>query len=387
MKKRVAVLGSTGSIGRSTLSVISAMRDHFEISGLTSNQNFSLFNKQLAEWAPALAAVQDESAFKRIKSGSRPGKTKILSGIEGIREIASSPETDIVICAISGSASLMPLLSAIEAGKVIGLASKEPIVMTGRLLIEAARKTGARIIPVDSEPNAISQCLGQSGSIDEVKSFIITASGGPFRNLSRKAIDAATPKMALSHPAWDMGAKISVDSSTMMNKGLEVIEAHNLFGLPYDKIKVIIHPEAKIHSMVEFVDGNIMSVMSRTDMRVPIQYALTYPRRAPSSLEPLDLTEGGRLTFKKPDLKKFPGLAYCFEAGRAGGTLPAALNAANEVAVESFLKGKIRLGRISQICRKTMDEHQTEKISGIEHVLDVDKKARISAMEMVKKWL
>ena len=386
MKKRVSILGSTGSIGKSALSVLKSLADEYEIAGLTANQNLSLFKKQLDFWKPETAAVHDESTYKKLKGDVNLKTTKLLSGIEGIKEIAGSPDSDIIICAISGSAALIPLLEAIKARKLIGLASKEPVVMTGRLLIEKAERSGAVIIPVDSEPNAIFQCIGNSGSTGEIRNLIITASGGPFKNLGRKALEKATPEQALSHPTWKMGKKISIDSATLMNKGLEVIEAHNLFGIPYDNIKVVIHPESKIHSMVEFIDGNIMAVMSRTDMRIPIQYAVTYPARTACALKPLDLAEAGKLTFSAPDLRNFPGLRYCYEAGREGGVMPAVLNAANEIAVESFLRKKINFTAIADICKETMESHDAEEISGIGHILDIDMKARATAKEIVKKW-
>ncbi len=386
MKKRVSILGSTGSIGKNALSVMKSLGDDYELAGLTANQNLSLFKKQLDLWKPETAAVHDEGTYKKLKKDIKLKNTRLLSGIEGIKEIAASPDSDIIICAISGSAALIPLLEAIKARKLIGLASKEPVVMTGKILIEEAAKSGALIIPVDSEPNAIFQCIKTNGSRDEIRNLIITASGGPFKNLSGKALGKATPEQALSHPAWKMGRKISIDSATMMNKGLEVIEAHNLFDIPYDNIRVVIHPEAKIHSMVEFIDGNIMAVMSRTDMRIPIQYAVTYPARTACSLKPLDLVETGKLSFARPDVKKFPGLEYCYEAGREGGAMPAVLNAANEIAVESFLRKKINFTAIADICKETMESHKTEKISGIGHILDIDMRARATAGEIIKKW-
>ncbi len=386
MKKRVSILGSTGSIGKNALSVMKSLGDDYELAGLTANQNLSLFKKQLALWEPETAAVHDEGTYKKLKKDIKLKKTRLLSGIDGIKEIAASPDSDIIICAIAGSAALVPLLEAIKARKLIGLASKEPVVMTGKILIEEAVKSGALIIPVDSEPNAIFQCIKSNGNRGEIRNLIITASGGPFKNLGRIALEKVTPEQALSHPAWKMGRKISIDSATMMNKGLEVIEAHNLFDIPYDKIRVVIHPEAKIHSMVEFIDGNIMAVMSRTDMRIPIQYAVTYPARAACSLKPLDLVETGKLSFSGPDMKKFPGLGYCYEAGREGGAMPAVLNAANETAVESFLRKKISFTAIADICKKTMESHKTEKISDIAHILDIDMRARATAREIIKKW-
>lgn len=386
MRKRVSILGSTGSIGKSALSIIKSLGDEYEIAGLTANQNLSLFKKQLEFWKPPAAAVHDESTYKKLKPRINLKTTKLFQGIEGIKEIAASPSSDIIICAISGSAALIPLREAIRAKKLIGLASKEPVVMTGELLIEEAEKSGAVIIPVDSEPNAIFQCIKNNGGKEEIKNLIITASGGPFKKLGHKALEEATPEGALSHPMWKMGRKISIDSATMINKGLEVIEAHNLFRIPYKNIKTVIHPEAKIHSLVEFIDGNIMSVMSRTDMRIPIQYAVTYPARSPSPLKPLDLAETGTLSFAAPDLKKFPGLACCYEAGKEGGVMPAVLNAANEVAVESFLGKKIKFTQIPVICKKTMDSFKPEKITGIEQILDINWRAGETAKEYIKKW-
>lgn len=385
MKKKVSILGSTGSIGKSALSVLKALGEEYEVAGLTANQNISLFKKQLDFWKPRAAAVHDEATYKKLKPRINLKTTKLLMGMEGIKEIAACPSSDIIICAISGSAALIPLREAVRAKKLIGLASKEPVVMTGELLIREAAESGAVIIPVDSEPNAVYQCIKNNGGKEEIKNLIITASGGPFKKLGRRALEEATPEMALAHPMWKMGRKISIDSATMMNKGLEVIEAHNIFGIPYKNIKTVIHPEAKIHSLVEFIDGNIMSVMSRTDMRIPIQYAVTYPERKASCLKPLDLAETGKLSFSAPDPGKFPGLSLCYEAGKEGGIMPAVLNAANEAAVESFLRKKIKFTQIPVVCEKTMASFEPEKITGIEQIVDVNRKAGETAKELIKK--
>ena len=348
MKKRIAILGSTGSIGRNTLDVIRHLPEKFKVIGLTANENISLLKKQVDDWHPRIIAVNDERKCREIRASINTRRTRVCSGVEGIVEVAACKDTDITVCAIVGSSGLEPTMAAIEAKKHIALANKEPVVMAGKLLMEKARRNSITLIPVDSEPNAIFQCL-EGKPKETVKRLIITASGGPFRNFSKEEMAKVTPEKALAHPVWAMGKKISIDSATMINKGLEVIEAHNLFEMPASNIEVVIHPEAKIHAMVEFTGGNIFAVIGITDMRIPIQHALTYPERIPTHTKPVDFLQLRSLTFEVPDTGRFPGLQHGYEAAKAGGTMPAVLNAANEVAVPAFLERKIGFLEIASL--------------------------------------
>lgn len=383
LKKRIAILGSTGSIGCSALDLLRQIPERFEIVGLTANENISLLRKQVEEWQPRVIAVMDEEKCKEIRTSINLRKTDVLSGIEGISEVAVRKDVDLVLSAIVGSAGLTPTMAAIEAGKQIALASKEPVVMAGELLMAEVTRRGATLIPVDSEPNAIFQCL-QGRKKESIRRLIVTASGGPFRNLSREEMSRVTPEEALSHPAWKMGKKISVDSATMVNKGLEVIEAHYMFGIPVSKIGVVVHPEAKIHGMVEFIDGNILAVIGVTDMRAPIQYALTYPEKIPTPIKPLDLSQISPLTFQTPDTAKFPGLQCGYEAAEAGGTMPAVLNAANEIAVAAFIERKIGFLDITDLCRKVMSKHKAGQKPGMEEILEADRWAREETNCLIK---
>jgi 1-deoxy-D-xylulose-5-phosphate reductoisomerase len=384
LKKRIAILGSTGSIGCNALDLLKRIPKRFEVVGLTANENISLLKKQVEEWQPRVIAVGDEEKCREIRTLINLRKTSVLSGIEGILEVAIRKDVDLVLSAIVGSTGLRPTMAAIEAGKQIALASKEPVVMAGELLMAEVRKRGAALIPVDSEPNAIFQCL-QGRKKESVKRLIVTASGGPFRSLSREEMSRVTPEEALAHPAWKMGKKISVDSATMINKGLEVIEAHYIFEIPVSKIDVVIHPEAKIHSMVEFIDGNILAVIGVTDMRTPIQYALTYPEKIPTPIKPLDLSQISPLTFQTPDTDRFPGLECGYSAAKAGGTMPAVLNAANEIAVAAFIEGEIGFLDITDLCRKVMEKHKTEQKPGMEEILEADRWAREETERLIRK--
>ncbi len=381
-RRRIAILGSTGSVGCNALRLIGQMPDMFEVVGLTTNVNISLFKEQVDAWHPRVIAVADESKCSELTSAVSCKETKVLSGMDGITEVATFKDVDLVLSATVGSSGLMPVMSAIKAGKQIALASKEPMVIAGKLLMDEVERSGTILIPVDSEPNAILQCL-EGRKKESVRRLIITASGGPFRNMNREEMTRVTPEEALAHPVWKMGKRISVDSATMINKGLEVIEAHNIFGVPLSSIEVVIHPEAKIHSMVEFIDGSVLAVMGSADMRIPIQHALTYPERVPTPLEPIDFFQIAPLTFESPDLDRFPGLRLGYEAGRAGGTMPAILNAADEIAVETFLKRKIGFLDITSICHQVMENHEVKTDPDLEEILEADGWARNEARRLI----
>lgn len=381
-KKRIVILGSTGSIGMNTLKVINAFPDRFEVVGLTGRGEIDVLEKQVREHRPALVALLEggEELGERVKGE----KVKVLSGEEGLVEVAKYKEADLVVSAIVGAPSLIPILKAIRSGKTIALASKEAMVMAGKLLVEEAKRARVNILPVDSEPNAIFQCLKGQG-MKEVKRLILTASGGAFYNRDKEALASVTPEEALNHPVWKMGRKITVDSATLMNKGLEVIEAGNFFDIDVSRIEVVIHPQAKIHSLVEFVDGSMMALLGITDMRIPVQYALTYPERLPNQLPALDLLGSSPLTFQAPDRDKFPCLQYAYEAGKTGGTMPAVLNAANEIAVEAFLGGKIKFPDIGEVSRKVMGEHHPLDELSLDKIMEADRWARRQAEATVKR--
>jgi 1-deoxy-D-xylulose-5-phosphate reductoisomerase len=376
--KNVVILGSTGSIGRSALSVLSGHRGRFRVVGLTAHRNLKLLREQVEEFGPEAVAVKDEEAAGEIRGTIG---VPVLSGEAGLCEVASHGSAELVISAIVGSAGLMPTMAAVRAGKQIGLANKETLVMAGDIFMGEARRCGARVLPVDSEHSAIFQCLeGRDG--DSLGRIILTASGGPFFGMTAGELRKKTPADALKHPSWSMGRKITVDSATLMNKGLEVIEAHYLFGVEPDSIEVLVHPESVIHSMVEFKDRSCIAQMSVPDMRAAIAYALSYPSRLEEIIPPLDLPALGRLTFSRPDTGSFPCLRYAYEALKAGGTMPAVLNAANEVAVERFLDGRVGFNDIPAIISNTMDEHENRGVEGLESVMDAHEWAAARAGEL-----
>lgn len=386
--KSISILGSTGSIGVNTLKVVEHLQDEFHVVALGAGGNVEILSEQIKKFQPELVAVKDENCAseleRRLKTQDSRLKTpKIVVGEKGLVEAATHEEVETVVSATVGAVGFVPTLRAIEAGKRIALANKETLVMAGELMTKAAEKSGAEILPVDSEHNALHQCL--RGEIkSEVKRLILTASGGPFRTRTKADIENATIEEALNHPNWKMGAKITIDSATLMNKGLEVIEAHWLFGFSADEISVIVHPQSVIHSMVEMVDGSVIAQLGVTDMKHAIQYALTYPSRKENCLEPLDFTKVTNLTFEQPDLEKFPCLALAYRALRGGGTLPAVLNAANEISVQAFLDGKIRLSEIAQINESVMNLHETQAASSLEIILWADDWARESAREILQ---
>lgn len=353
-KRRVAILGSTGSVGRQSLKVIERFPDLFDVYGLTCHRNVELLSLQVEKHRPKLAVVADPQFLPQFKCP--PPGTEVLSGMEGILELVSKPEVDLVINALVGSAGALPTIRAVERGKDVALANKESLVMAGELIMPLAEREGAEIIPVDSEHSAIHQCL-RAGRKKELKRIILTASGGPFWGNPGHLREGITREEALSHPTWEMGEKVTIDSATLMNKGLEVIEAHWLFGLPPSKIQVLIHPQSVVHSLVEFVDGSVMAQLASPDMEIPIQYALTLPHRLPREGPNLDLAKVGGLAFDLPPKAGFPCLNLAYRALERGGTMPTVLNGADEVAVEAFLKGKIALSDIADIVEKVLNSY------------------------------
>jgi 1-deoxy-D-xylulose-5-phosphate reductoisomerase len=384
--KSISILGSTGSIGVNTLKVVEHLQNEFRVVALGAGSNTEILAGQIKKFQPELVAVKDETCAEELLrqiSDSKFQIPKIVVGEQGLIEIATHEQAETVVSATVGAVGFVPTLRAIEAGKRIALANKETLVMAGDLMTKAAAKSGAEILPVDSEHNALHQCLRGETKV-EVKRLILTASGGPFRTKSKADIENATIEEALAHPNWKMGAKITIDSATLMNKGFEVLEARWLFGYSADEISVLVHPQSVVHSMIEMVDGSIIAQLGVTDMKHAIQYALTYPNRQKNCLEPLDFTKISHLSFEQPDLDKFPCLALAYRALRTGGTLPAVLNAANEISVQAFLDGKIRLSEIAQINEKVINLHETEAANSLEIILAADDWARKEAENLIK---
>ncbi len=381
--RRLSILGSTGSIGQSALAVVAEHPGEFRVVGLAAGKNVELLAEQIRRFRPTLASVQDEDAGRRLKASiNGPGAPEILWGPAGARAVAAAPEADLVLSAMVGAVGLEPTLAAIEAGKTVALANKETLVAAGPLVMERVKAKKTALIPVDSEHSAIFQALhGQRR--EDIKKLWLTASGGPFRSWSLERLGQVTPEQALKHPNWNMGAKITIDSATMMNKALEVIEAGVLFGLPVNQVEVYIHPQSIIHSLVEFVDGSWLAQLGLPDMRVPIAYALTYPRRLPLNSHPLDLGQIAQLTFEHPDLGRFPSLRLGYEAAQTGGTMPAVLNAANEVAVAAFLEKRLPFLSIPHVVEETMAAHGAEPIATLEQVLAVNQWARAHAEGLI----
>lgn len=378
--KKIAILGSTGSIGINALWVIDKFHEYFEVSGLAANKNVDLLERQVRKFNPKIVCLANEEKANELAKKLKNQPCEVVGGESGLIKVACQKEVDLVICAVVGAIGLIPLLEAIKAKKQIGLANKEALVMAGKIVMNLATENGVRILPLDSEHNAIFQCL-EGKNQNTIKKIILTGSGGPFRK--REDLESITPRETLKHPTWQMGEKITVDSATLMNKGLEVIEAHYLFGLPVEKIRVVIHPQSIIHSLVEFLDGSILAQMSVTDMRIPIAYSLSYPERFENILSSLDLVQIKQLTFEEPDLEKFPCLAYGYEAGKKGGTLPTVLNAANEVVVKRFLNKEIKFTDIHKIIKKVMDKHQIIDNPTLEEILAADNWARKEAKKEV----
>ncbi|MER3430292.1 MAG: 1-deoxy-D-xylulose-5-phosphate reductoisomerase [Blastocatellia bacterium] len=384
--QNISILGSTGSIGCNTLSVAEHLGDVCVVA-MAAGRNIELFAEQIARFSPEIVACGDESAAEALERELfRLGAElpRIEYGQTGLIAVATHPPAETVVSATVGAVGFLPTLRAIEAGKRVALANKETLVMAGKLMTAAAAASGAEILPVDSEHNAIHQCL-RGERREEVKRLILTASGGPFRTKTKEEIERADRRAALDHPNWKMGEKISIDSATLMNKGLEVIEAHWLFGFEPEQISVVVHPQSIIHSMIELADGSIIAQLGVTDMRHPIQYALTYPERRKNSAPPLDLTAISALTFEEPDLERFPCLGFAYQALALGGTAPAALNAANEVAVRAFLEGKIGFGAIPEINRKVLESHNVREPASIEDVHAADTQARRRAIIEIER--
>lgn len=373
MVKKITLLGSTGSIGRQTLAVVAAHPERFKIAALVAHSNAELLAEQARCFHPRLVVLLDRGRVNDLIALINDLNIQVFSGEEGLMAAACLSEVELVVAAMVGIRSLKAIFAALEAGKDIALANKEVLVAAGQLLMNFARKRGRKIIPVDSEHSAIFQCLRQGGRVEKV---IITASGGPLRQMSRKEMAAVTPEQALKHPTWSMGPKISIDSATLMNKGLEVIEAKHLFDLDFGQIEILIHPQSAVHALVCYSDGAIFAHLGPADMRIPIQYALSWPDRWDLDSKALDLASLGRLEFNNPDLERFPCLSLAWRAGRAGGTCPAVLNAANEVAVQYFLAGKISLTDISRIVAAVLDKHQPAAALDLEQILDADSWAR-----------
>ena len=377
VKKKIVVLGSTGSIGINTLRVITRLRNRFQIVALAAKENINLLEKQIRKFHPEVLALANKKSAQELRG--RFKSMKVLDGEEGLIEVARLKEADLVVSAIVGASGLIPTLEAIRAGKRVALANKEALVMAGEIVMQEVHKRGAEILPVDSEHSAIFQCLKKEGK-KKVSRIILTASGGPFLNFSFSRLKLVTPQEALRHPTWEMGKKITIDSATLMNKGLEVIEAHHLFGIDIDRIEVVIHKEAIVHSLVEFVDGTMLAHLGTPDMRLPIQYALTCPERLPNPLKRLDLVKIKKLTFQKPDTRKFPCLKLAYEAARIGGTAPAVLNAANEIAVSLFLKRKVGFMEIPEMIEKVLKRHKPIKNPTLNEILKADAWAREEAL-------
>lgn len=376
--KGLAILGSTGSIGEQTLQVVAEQEAHFRVVGLAARRRVERLGEQARRWRPEVVAAMDLEAARLLQEELKGEGIPVLAGMEGLEAVATWPSAELVVCALSGAVGLRPLLAAIGAGKDVAVANKEPLVAAGQLVMEEVRRRGVRFLPIDSEHSAIFQCLHGEPS-ERIARLWLTASGGPFRQRSPEELERVTAEEALQHPTWRMGAKITIDSATLMNKGLEVIEAHWLFEVPLERIEILIHPQSIVHSLVEFVDGSILAQLDRPDMRGPIQFALTYPQRLPTRRPRLDLRQLAGLTFEPPDYRRFPCPLLAYEAARRGGTLPAVMNAANEVAVTRFLEGEIRFTDIPRLIEAVMAQHEPQPLGSLEMVLAADAWAREAA--------
>jgi len=382
--KRIAILGSTGSIGQSALAVVNAHASRLQVVGLAAGENADLLAEQIVRYQPRIAAMATGGAIDRLTLSGAARNVRIGgTGRDGLVSVASHPDVDLVLCASSGTDALEAVLAAIEHGKTIALANKEVLVMAGGIVTSAAARRGVAILPVDSEHNAIHQCLHGCAARD-VRRLILTASGGPFRGRSAAELEAVSAAAALKHPTWRMGRKITIDSATLMNKGLEVIEAHWLFGVRANQIEVVIHPQSVVHSMVELTDGSILAQLGVTDMRLPIQYAFSYPERWETPLPPLDLARAGRLDFEVPDTESFPCLRLAYRALEMERSLPVVLNAANEIAVARFLDGRIAFTAIPQVIERTMAAHTATEVHTLAMVRSVDEWARHHAADVAR---
>jgi len=380
--KNISILGSTGSIGQSTLAVVEKFPDRFKVVALAAGNNIDLLETQVRRFRPSLVSVVSEASAAALKQRCNGLGVSVLSGVEGMIQVAAAGAADITVSSIVGTAGLVPTMAAIRAGKIIALANKEVLVTAGELVMKECRERGVKLLPVDSEHSAIFQCL-HAGKSSDIRKLILTASGGPFRNHTKKDLAAVTLAQALKHPNWSMGKKITIDSATLMNKGLEVIEARWLFDMEPERIKVLVHPQSIIHSMVEYADGAVVAQLGMPDMKGPIAYALSYPERLDNVSPALDLASVGTLTFEEPDMERFPCLAFAFAALKAGGTMPAVLSAANEVAVRHFLDEKIGYGDIARVIRATMDVHTSSPVRTVEDALKADLWARQEAERVI----
>jgi 1-deoxy-D-xylulose-5-phosphate reductoisomerase len=383
--KNIIILGSTGSIGTQAADVVRRMPSRFRIVGLSAYANIPLLKEQIQEFKPEAVAVGEKAAAAELEHWCRKQRLSVTvsSGMQGLVEVAQHPGGNLVLSAVVGAVGLTPLFAALRSGKDIALANKEALVVAGPLIMDEARRRGAAVIPVDSEHSAIFQCM-KNEERKAVRRLLLTASGGPFYRRKKRPA-SITVDEALAHPTWIMGKKITVDSATLMNKGLEAIEASNLFGIPLDAIEIVIHPQSIVHSMVEFSDGSVIAQLSMPDMRLPIQYALTYPERCPSPVVPLDLKKIRKLEFDAPEFSRFPCLELALKAGKTGGTMPAVMNAANEVSVEGFLARRVSFAAIPRIIERVMGSHQCVRNPGIEHLLEADEHARKIAGEIADK--
>ncbi|MAG91390.1 1-deoxy-D-xylulose-5-phosphate reductoisomerase [Candidatus Woesearchaeota archaeon] len=379
--KNISILGSTGSIGTQTLDIVKQFPDEFKVVGLTTNKNIDLLRQQINEFKPAAVAVMDKTKANELMNFT---STQVYSGIQGLNKIAALNEADTVVNSLVGSVGIEPTYNAARNKKNIALANKETLVAAGSAIINEIKKNDVKLMPIDSEHSAIFQCLNGE-NINDVNKITLTCSGGPFRNHSREQFEDVTASDALKHPTWNMGAKITIDSATLMNKGFEVLETHWLYGIDYKKIKIVIHPQSVIHSLVEFNDRSVIAQLGLPNMRIPIQYALTYPGRFTNMQASLDLAKIKTLDFKDPDFDMFPCLNYAYEAGIKGGTLPAVMNAANEAAVHAFLDNKIRFLDIPRLIRKMMDEHNIIKNPGLNDILSIDKNIKEKTKNIIEE--
>jgi 1-deoxy-D-xylulose-5-phosphate reductoisomerase len=382
-KKRIVVLGSTGSIGRNVLQVIESFPQRFTVVGLGANRNAELLAEQARRHGALTVSLADTERVPELKRLIGDIDVEVFEGENGLVELAAMDGVDILVSAVVGAVGLDPVLQAVDRGLHVAIANKEPLVMAGKIVMQRAMKSGARIVPIDSEHSAVFQCLNNA-PISAVRRIILTASGGPFYDKTKDELRDVTPAQALAHPTWQMGPKISIDSATLMNKGLEIIEAMWLFAIDIDRIDVVIHPESIVHSLVEYVDGSIIAQMAAADMKLPIQYALTYPERLPTQFETASLADIGKLTFVRPERGMFPCMDYAYEAARLGGTMPAALNAANEVAVAAFLREELPFVRIADVIRAALDRHENKADPTIEAVKQADREVRVLATAAIE---
>lgn len=390
--KGICILGATGSIGVSTLDVISRHPEKYKVIALTANTNIEDLYQQCLVHHPEYAVVVDESRaeiFEEQIRSSEVSGIKVLSGRSALEQVATLDHVDSVMAAIVGAAGLLPSLAAAKSGKTVLLANKEALVMSGDIFMQAVEESGAQLLPIDSEHNAIFQCMPAAYTAGiqakEARRILLTASGGPFRQLPVEQLPNVTPEQAVAHPNWDMGKKISVDSATMMNKGLELIEACLLFNVPSSKIQIVIHPQSVIHSMVDYVDGTVLAQMGNPDMRIPIAHAMAWPERFESGAEPLNIFDVQRLDFEEPDLERFPCLRLAYEAINSGGIMPAVLNAANEIAVDAFLNERVRFTNIPVIIERCMEKFTVQEADSLEAVLEVDRQAREYSRQIIEK--